>query len=118
MQEAKFVPYNGYLMGLEADENHWVFRWKGEGKVLFSVTQIGEAVSCHFASDKKGLRHLKQACDEFVKFVFFLFDWCKMVIACVSVESVGRMIQKIGFIPFATADDAVFYMKVKNEQGD
>lgn len=118
MVEVKFVPYAGYLMGLCADKDHMVFRWKGPGKVLFSVTQIDEAVSCHFASDKIGLRHLKKACDDFVNFCFYLFPWCKMVIACVAVSSVGRMIQKIGFVPFAKADDAIFYMKAKNEQSN
>ena len=112
MQEAKFFPYHGYLMGLPTNENHLVFRWKGPGKVLFSVAQKGEAVSCHFASDKKGLRHLKQACDEFVKFVFFLFDWCKMVLAHVARDSIGRLIMKIGFIPLGDSDQGTVYVRL------
>lgn len=106
------MPYHGYLMGLPTDENHLVFRWIGPGKVLFSVAQKGLAASCHFASDKKGLRHLKQACDEFVKFVFFLFDWCKMVIAHVGKESIGRLIMKIGFVPLGDSDHGTVYVRL------
>lgn len=113
-QAAKFVPYNGYLMGLPTDENHLVFRWIGEGKVLFSVAQKGLAASCHFASDKKGLRHLKQACDEFVTFVFFLFDWCKMVIAQVERPNVGKMIEKIGFSRIARTPKGLIYVRYKD----
>jgi len=110
-QEVKFTLYNGYLMGLPTNENHLVFRWTGPGKVLFSVTQIGKAASCHFASDKKGLRHLKKACNDFVKFCFFLFPWCKMCIAHVGPKSIGRLIMKIGFLPLGESEHGTFYMR-------
>jgi len=112
MQEAKFSLYNGYLMGLPTNENHFVFRWIGPGKVLFSVTQIGKAASCHFASDKKGLRHLKKACDDFVKFCFFLFPWCRMCIAHVGPKSIGRLIMKIGFLPLGESDRGNVYVRL------
>lgn len=111
MAVVKFAPYQGFLMGLPTDQNHFVFRWKGPGKILFSLTQKGDAVGCHFASDKKGLRHLKNACDEFVKFVFFLFKWCKMVIAHVSRCSIGRLIMKIGFIRLGESNQGTVYVR-------
>lgn len=112
MQAVKFAPYSGFLMGLPTDGNHLVFRWLGPGKVLFSVTQKGKAAGCHFASDKKGLRYLKQACDDFVKFCFFLFDWCKMILAHVSKDSIGRLIMKIGFVPLGNSDQGTVYVRM------
>ncbi len=109
----KFEPYSGDLLGLYVDENYRVFRWNGPGKVLFSVSRRGNAASCHFASDKEGLRHLKQAIDDFVLFVFCLFDWCTMVIAQVQRDSVGRLIEKVGFLPVTVVDDITVYMRVK-----
>lgn len=110
--EAKFSLYDGYLMGLPTNGNHMVFRWHGPGKVLFSVTQQGKAASCHFASDKKGLRHLKKACSDFVKFCFFLFPWCKMCIAHVGPKSIGRLIMKIGFIPLGYSNQGTVYARL------
>ena len=112
MEAVKFAPYEGYLMGLPTNKNHMVFRWKGPGKVLFSVCQKGNAASCHFASNKEGLRHLKKACDDFVNFCFFLFPWCKMVMAHVGKESIGRLIMKIGFIPLGDSDQGTVYVRL------
>ena len=84
-----FTPYSGELMGLFTNESHVVFLWLGPGKVLFSVTQQGKAASCHFASNKKGLRFLKQAIDEFVEFVFWSLKSVTMVLAQVERPSVG-----------------------------
>ena len=108
----RFSPYSGDLMGLYVDENHLVFRWHGPGKILFSVSRRGNAASCHFASNKQGLRYIKKAVDEFVEFVFWLFDWCTMVLAQVSRKSVGRLIEKVGFEPFATSGEYTIYMRV------
>jgi len=111
-----FYPYSGDLMGLPANENHLVFRWNREGcKVLFSVSRRGKAASCHFASNKSGLRYIKEAVDKFVEFVFWLFDWCIMVIAQVSKASVGRLIGKVGFQPFADCEEGTLYMRQKHE---
>jgi len=109
----RFEPYSGDLMGLKTNENHLVFKWKGPGTVLFSVSRRGDAASCHFASDKKGMRSLKTAIDEFVKFVFWLFDWCTMVIAQVEKPSVGRLIAKCGFYPVADAGDIQVYARIE-----
>ena len=109
----RFSPYSGDLMGLTANENHLVFRWHGPGKILFSVSRRGNAASCHFASNKKGLRYIKKAVDEFVQFVFWLFDWCTMVIAQTRKDSVARLIQKVGFMPVTQIDDITVYARVR-----
>lgn len=93
----KFEPYEGDMIGLVSNSNHLVFRWyRTDCKILFSVSRRGDAASCHFASDKAGLRHVKEAIDDFVRFVFWLFDWCRMVLAQVERPSVGRLIEKCG----------------------
>ena len=109
----RFSPYDGDLMGLCVTENHLVFRWHGPGKVLFSVSRRGHSASCHFASNKSGLKYLKKAIDEFVQFVFWLFDWCRMVLAQVDRPSVGRLIEKVGFEPIADCEEGTIYMRVR-----
>ena len=109
----RFSPYSGDLMGLYVDENHLVFRWHGPGKILFSVSRRGNAASCHFASNKNGLRYIKKAVDEFVRFVFWAFKWVTMVLAQVKKPSVGRLIEKVGFVPVANADDFTVYARIK-----
>lgn len=109
----RFSPYSGDLMGLYVDENHLVFRWHGPGKILFSVSRRGNAASCHFASNKHGLRYIKKAVDEFVRFVFWLFDWCTMVLAQVTKASVGRLIEKVGFMPVTSTEDFTVYARIK-----
>lgn len=108
-----FSPYVGDLMGLPVDENHLVFRWNGPGKILFSVSRRGNAASCHFASNKNGLRYIKKTVDEFVLFVFWLFDWCTMVLAQVKKASVGRLIEKVGFMPVTNIGEITVYARTK-----
>ena len=112
-----FEPYAGDLMGLASDENYLVFRWRNKDcKILFSVSRRGDAASCHFASDKAGLRLVKQAIDEFTQFVFFLFDWCTMVLAFVGVDSVGRILKKCSYVPMYYLEDEriTVYMRVSD----
>jgi len=108
-----FYPYDGDLMGLPTNENHLVFRWSGPGKILFSVARRGNSASCHFASNKKGLRYIKKAVDEFVQFVFWLFDWCIMVLAQVKKASVVRLIEKVGFMPVTQVGEIMIYARVR-----
>lgn len=108
-----FSPYSGDLIGLCVDENHLVFRWHGPGKVLFSVSRRGNAASCHFASNKQGLRYIKKAVDEFVEFVFWLFPWCIMILAQVKRPSVGRLIEKVGFARVADIEEFTVYARVR-----
>lgn len=112
--QLNFSPYSGDLMGLPVDENHIVFRWNGPGKILFSCSQQGEAISMHLASNKKGLRYLKKAIDEFVQFVFWAFDWCKMVLGKTDIPSIGRIALKTGFELVAENSKGAVYMRLKS----
>jgi len=114
-----FAPYGGDLIGLPTDSNHLVFRWARDGcKILFSVTKRGLAASCHFASDKAGLRHIKQAINEFSTFVFDLFKWCTMILAVVAKDSIGRLITKCEYTPIGQLSDVdggeIVYMRVRD----
>lgn len=110
----EFAPYEGDLMGLLVDENHMVFQWlRYDCKILFSVSRRGNAASCHFASDKAGLRLLREAMNSFAEYVFWLFDWCTMILAQVERPSVGRLIKTIGFLEVAQADDVIVYARLR-----
>lgn len=94
-----FLPYTGDdLMGLTVTKNHEIYIWaRKDCKVLFSATRHGNALSCHFASDKRGLRYLKQAIKEFMSFICAKYKWCEYIIAVVTRPSVERLVKKLGF---------------------
>lgn len=112
MVEAKFYLYNGDLIGLPTNENHLVFRWNGPGKILFSMTRQGLAANIHFACDKKGLRYLKKALNDFVVFVFNEFGWCKMCIGHIGKNSICRMVEKVGFSYIGSSDFGPVYVRL------
>ena len=94
----KFLPYSGDLIGLPTSENYLIFRWaEPDCKVLFSVCRQGNGASCHFASDEKGVFRIKRAINEFCEFVFWMFDWCEMIIAKVMLNKVGLILERCGF---------------------
>jgi hypothetical protein len=110
-----FEPYSGDLIGLPTSENHLVFRWAEPGcKVLFSITQHGKSASCHFASDKRGLRHLKRAFNEFCEFVFDQYEWCKMIIAKIDRKSVCKLVEKCGFALVLERSNKYIYVRVRS----
>lgn len=93
-----FGTYTGDTMGLLHDENYRIYRWtRRDCKVLFSVTRKGKAANCHVASDKAGLRMLKQAINEFTRFIFQTYPWCDMILAQAKKDSVIRILLKLGF---------------------
>lgn len=111
----EFLPYDGDLMGLAVTPNHLVFRWNVDFcTILFSMTQQGGSANCHFSSNKRGLRYVKEAVDKFVRFVFSAFPWCRMVLANVERPSVGRLIQKVGFTPVADCNKGTVYMRLRD----
>jgi hypothetical protein len=96
-----FIPYYEDTMGLCANANYLVFRWVPipfkAGKVLFSVARRGAAAVCHFATDRRGLKQLKDAARTFIDFVFWMFPWCRMILTSVNKASVQRLVEKLGF---------------------
>lgn len=109
-----FEEYTGNFIGLKTNKNHRVFRWrKKDCKILFSVTRQGSVASCHFASDKKGLRRVRQAINEFCYFCFKVFEWCKKIIAKINISSVERLVGKCGFVKVYENQNASVWAKEK-----
>lgn len=79
------------------NENYHIVRWLGPGKVVASYVRRGDALSAHFSCDKKGLRHIKQAINDFCEWAFYAFDWCTMIIAMIRRPSVARIVEKCEF---------------------
>ena len=108
----KFSLYNGNLIGLPTSDNHLNFKWlEPNCKVLFSVCRQGNGASCHFASDKKGMVKIKRAINEFCDFVFWLFDWCEMIIAKVELKKVEAIIKRCGFKKIFDGDINIYIRK-------
>jgi len=94
----RFYEYNGDLMGLPTSKDHLNFRWAETScKILFSMCRKGNGASCHLASDKNGLRKLRQAMIEFSDFVFTNYKWCTMLIAKIVPNSIKKISEKVGF---------------------
>lgn len=109
-----FALYRGDdLMGLAVNENHLVFAYQGKlpelGRILFSVTRRGQAALVHFASNNKALKAVKDACRQFMDFVVWLFPWCKMILACVTKNSVERLVKKLGYKPVTELTNGRLY---------
>ena len=94
----EFSEYSGDTMELTIGPQYRVFRWSGEGKVLFSVAKRGRAAVCHFSSDKAGLKSVKVACEKFIRFCLAQ-DWCDMIMTSTVKPSIKRLLAKIGFEP-------------------
>ena len=107
-----FLPCSGPIEGLHSDDNHIFFRWS-KGEVYASVSRRGDAISAHLSCNASALRRLKQAINEFCDYTFWLFDWCKMILAQVTRPSVGRVVLKCGFYPVGVADDITIYARPK-----
>ena len=111
---AIFTPYTGDLIGLPTTRNHLVFRWRKQGvKILFSMTRHGEAMSIHFASNKNGLRYIKEAINAFCEFVFKNYAWCRIVVGKINRNSVAKVALKCGFHLIASSGDQHAYVRVK-----
>ena len=108
----KFALYNGDTGNLRTSDNHINFKWVNpDCNILFSVTKQGDAIVCHLASDKPGLRKLEQAVNEWCEFCFKLFGWCKMIIGVVERRSIGKLAEKCGFDCIASFGNKQIYIR-------
>lgn len=103
----------GEYNGVVNDKDHLVYRWvRDDCLILFSVCRKGNGASCHFSSDRRGLRLLGQAINAFVDFVFYAFKWCKMIIAQIEKPSVCRLVKRLGFEHIGSCEGCQIYIKV------
>ncbi len=104
----------GSDLGVYRNGNYWLNEWSDSGRVVFSATQQGQSLNCHFAANKKALRHVKTAIKDYVEWLFNVCEWCKMVIAVIEKPSVERIVKKCGFVKFGeTVKGKKLYMRVR-----
>ena len=115
-----FYPYFGDLMGLPTDKNHLNFRWVPvtDCKILFSISRQGNGASCHFASDKAGMKKIRIAINEFCEFIFNTFLWCEMIIAKINREKVINIVKDCGFEKLLEYGKKSIYIKPRRIKWD
>lgn len=101
-------------LGVFTNDAHRVVEWRGGGRVVFSYSYVGDAMSCHFASGKEGLRYVKPAINEFIQWLFLNYD-CTMILANVGVDSVKRLLPKVGFKLLAKTDNRDLFVRLKDD---
>lgn len=107
--------FSGDYMGVFHNENHAIFEWRGKGKVVFSFTRHGNALSGHFAAEKKALKEAHKAISECAKFVFDACKWCEMILCCVKsgMRGVEKTLKRAGFSVVLESEDHIIYMMVR-----
>jgi len=109
-----FLYWTGDTFGLPTDSNHLNFLWLEKGtRVLFSVARQGNGASCHFSSDRNGLVKIDRAIEEFIAFVFDVFDWCEMILAKVKLKSVMRIVEQHCFKKVHESSFGAVYVRRK-----
>lgn len=108
-----FRELTGSDLGIARNNNYLLTEWNGEGRIVFSYAQRGGAMMAHIASDKKGLRNIKQAITDFCRFIFINYKFCTMIMAVVGTPSIERLIQKCEFKYFMDEQEYSLYVRVR-----
>jgi hypothetical protein len=108
----KYLPYSGEINHVKHPENYLNFKWREPGSnVIFSVTRQGNGATSHFTSDRRSLRKMQQALNEWCEFCFWLFDWCEMVIAKIDKPSIRRLAEQCGFEHVVSQGNKSLYIR-------
>ena len=100
-------------LGVPFDDNHGLVEWfKGDARVVFSFARRGNALDCHFAANKKALRHLKRAIDDFCELVKNEVEWCTMIVSIVIKGSVKKLVSKCEFNHLLSNDKYSIYVRI------
>ncbi len=75
------------------------------------MARQGNAASCHFASDKQGMKLIKEAINEFVAFVFENYQWCEMILAKIKLDKVKKIVVACGFMWALTTRNYTLYVR-------
>lgn len=102
-------------LNIIANANHLCVEYLPARRIIFSMTQQGNALSCHFAANKNGLRHLKTAINDFCEWAFRQYSWCRMIMAVIKKTSVERLVKKCGFKYVGRYREPIFvYARVRH----
>jgi len=105
---------SGDDLGIERGESYVLSEWRGRGRVVFSATQKGKAMECHFSLEKKALRDLTEACEDYIEWVFEKCKWCTMIITAIDKPSIKRFVERLGFVAIANCqDNKQIFMRVR-----
>ena len=110
----KFKPYFGDTGRLPTDSNHLNFVWLENRNLLASASRQGNAMSCHFTCDKEGMKKIKKAINEFCELMFWMFPWCRMILAKIKDKKIVNIVEDCGFEKILEVDNKYIYMRVKN----
>lgn len=101
------------LYGLPTNDNHVIVEWlEPNTTVLFSFTQKGEALSCHYASKNNTFKQINKAMVDFVEFVKTTMpDITKLSALVLSQKVADRLVIVIGF-------DYICDVDIKTEDGE
>lgn len=107
------------MKGLCTNENYFVFKWLRLGSgIYFSATRRGDACSIHYTHKKKDAGNIQEAVIEFIDYVYWIFPWCKMILACIpsNKENVKDLARSLGFELVAKEDggDIEVFMRCKD----
>jgi hypothetical protein len=108
-----FSPATSDLLGVLQTDNTVAYVWSGPGRIIASFSQRGNSIAAHFASNKKGLRHIKTAINDFCQWAFDQYKWCTMVLAQIKKASVARLVEKCGFFHVANIKDLTIYARAR-----
>lgn len=85
-------------------ENHRCVKWL-QGNVCFSYTRKGNGLACHFATARGGVKKVREAFADFIRWAFYHFDWCEMLFACSDKESINRLLRRLDWSEYKLIDD-------------
>lgn len=105
-------PFSGNDLNVPRDDNHILCEWRGNGRIVFSFSMMGNAISAHFASGPKSLRYIKGAIEEFSDHIKVFFPWCTMILANIDRPSVIRLVKKCGFGYVASYGKCTVYARI------
>jgi len=106
-----FKELEGSDLGVYHDKNYRLVECFN-GHIVFSYAQKGEAMSAHFAADKKGIKNIKDAINAFCEWIFNLYK-CKYIFAVIdrSLKSVVNLVKKLNFKYLTENSNHVVYVR-------
>lgn len=106
-------PLHGDDCDVFTDADHEMVEWAdGKCRVVFSYSQVGKAISAHFACRQAGLRKVKTAINEFCEWAFYAYEWCRMIYAVVDTNSSRNVVKKCGFDYLTTRNGYDIYVRM------
>lgn len=93
-----------------------VVEWvEGDCRVVCAYAKQGLGLAAHFAAEKKSLRRLKDAINDWCEWAMWAYPWCECIFAVIGIPSVERIVKKCGFRALAEVDRYRVYIRGRVE---